>query len=55
MPSTSRTLVREEAQTMAEYTVVLALITLAIVSSYALLAGSIAAHVRTRGGCLFLK
>jgi Flp pilus assembly pilin Flp len=34
-------LAREEAQTMAEYAVVLSVITLAIVVSYALLAGSI--------------
>jgi Flp pilus assembly pilin Flp len=37
----NRTLAREEAQTMAEYAVVLCVITLAIVTSYALLAGSI--------------
>jgi Flp pilus assembly pilin Flp len=41
VPSVNQVLLREEAQTMAEYSVVLALITLAIVTSYALLAGSI--------------
>jgi Flp pilus assembly pilin Flp len=39
--STIRRLAREEAQTMVEYTVVLAVITLAIVTSYGLLSGSI--------------
>ena len=41
MPSISQMLLHEEGQTMAEYGVVLTLITLAIVTSYALLAGSI--------------
>jgi Flp pilus assembly pilin Flp len=35
-------LVREEAQTMAEYAVVLAVITVAIVASFTLLSGAIA-------------
>jgi Flp pilus assembly pilin Flp len=37
----SRMLVREEAQTMAEYAVVLGVITMAVVTSFALLSGSI--------------
>ena len=37
----SRMLAREDAQTMAEYAVVLCVITLAIVTSYALLSGAI--------------
>lgn len=41
MTSRIRTLAREEAQTMAEYSVVLAVITLAIVTSFGLLSGSI--------------
>ena len=41
MPSKSQMLVREEAQTMAEYAVVLGVITMIIVSSLALLSGSI--------------
>ena len=41
VPSTIRTLAREDAQTAAEYTVVLGLITLAIVTTFAVLSGSI--------------
>ena len=41
MPSTFRQLEREEAQTMVEYTVVLGVITLAIVTTYGLLSGAI--------------
>lgn len=41
MPSTLRQLERENAQTMAEYAVVLGVITLAIVASYATMSDAI--------------
>ena len=41
MPSTFRKLENDEAQTMVEYTVVLGVITLAIVTTFALLSGAI--------------
>jgi Flp pilus assembly pilin Flp len=41
LPPTFRRLECDEAQTMAEYTVVLGVITLAIVTTYALLSGAI--------------
>jgi Flp pilus assembly pilin Flp len=41
LPPTFRRLECDEAQTMAEYTVVLGVITLAIVTTYALMSGAI--------------
>jgi Flp pilus assembly pilin Flp len=41
VPSTFRKLEGDEAQTMVEYTVVLGVITLAIVTTFALLSGAI--------------